>query len=128
MEILPHIETTRQQTALHQIDAAIDHVYKFELACAITLAGAAETMMPDTDRPHAWQYWKNHPQYNEVDMNETINWLKHYIPPDEKYIFEREATLIIFRAMTKYAAVYEDAPANWERFLEWAVGKGYLHR
>ena len=40
-------ETTRQLAALYQITAAIEHFHKHEWECAITLAGAAEGVLPD---------------------------------------------------------------------------------
>ena len=51
-EIRPEIETTKQLAALRQITAAIEHLHKREYECAITLAAAAEGLLPPTDEPH----------------------------------------------------------------------------
>jgi hypothetical protein len=126
MDHLRYIETTRQQAALRQIDAAIGHLLNTEPECAITLAAAAENILPDTNERHVWKYWREHPKFREVDMNETVNWLKHHNPPDERFIFESEVAFVIFRAMTKYAAVYKEAPPNWIRFLQRGADRGYF--
>jgi len=124
-----YVELTRRQAALRQIDAAIKHVYDGEPDLAITLAAAAEGIMPPTDQPHVWKWWKDHPQFEDLNLNETITWLKHYNDqPDLRFIAEPEAAFTIFRAMTKYAAVqnYEGAPTHWITFLEWGSTSGYF--
>src|SRR6516165_1110699 len=45
------IETSRKLAAQRQIDGAIAHLCESELECAITLAGAAEEVLPDTNEP-----------------------------------------------------------------------------
>jgi hypothetical protein len=66
--------------AQRQIDAAIAHLKNFELECAITLAAAAETMLPnDTTTDYAFDYLRRHAAFNTIDFNETVNWLKHNI-------------------------------------------------
>jgi hypothetical protein len=40
-------ETTRQLAALYQITAAIKHFYDGDLECAVTLASAAEGVLPE---------------------------------------------------------------------------------
>jgi hypothetical protein len=122
-----HIETTKKLAAQRQIDAAIAHLHKAELECAITLAAAAERLLPDTDKPHIFAYLRKHPSFKnkEVDFNETITWLKHKVKPDTKVIFEFEAAVIIARAMSKFSAVYDDGPSEWGQFLEWAEARGH---
>jgi hypothetical protein len=112
-----HIEVVKKQAAQRQIDAAIEHIYKSEFECAVTLAAAAEASLPDTKNDHGWAYLKRHPTFKEVDYNETINWLKHDIQPDTRVIFEYETAVIIFRAQSKYVAVYREAPEKWGAFL-----------
>src|SRR6266446_10707820 len=51
-EIGPEIETTKQLAALRQLTTAIEHLRKREYECAITLAAAAEGLLPPTDEPH----------------------------------------------------------------------------
>jgi hypothetical protein len=122
-----HIETTKKLAAQRQIDAAIAHLHKMELECAITLAAAAEGLLPDTDKRYILEYLQKHPSFKnkEVDFNETITWLKHKVEPDTKVIFEFEAAVIIARAMSKFGAVYNDGPSEWDQFLEWAVTRGH---
>ena len=52
-----HIDVTRKVAAQRQIDAAIVHLRRFELECAITLAAAAETMLPDTTSDYVFDYF-----------------------------------------------------------------------
>jgi hypothetical protein len=48
----PFIETHVRYASMRQIHAAIEHVHREDYECAITLAGAAEGILPDTDEPH----------------------------------------------------------------------------
>jgi hypothetical protein len=120
-----HTATTRKLAAQRQIDAAISHLYKSELECAITLAAAAEGLLPYTEEPHVFRSLRQHPSSKEVDFNETINWLKHHTGLDAKVIYEFEAALTIARAMTKFGAVYDDGPAEWVRFFTWGTQRGH---
>ena len=45
-----HIKTTRKLGAQRQIDAAIAHLHEAELECAVTLAAAAEGLLPQCAR------------------------------------------------------------------------------
>ena len=103
------------------------HLHKMELECAITLAAAAEGLLPDTDKRYILEYLQKHPSYKneEVDHNATINWLKHALEPDAQVIFEFEAAVVIARAMSKFSAVYDDGPSEWGQFLEWAEARGH---
>jgi hypothetical protein len=49
------VETNKQKASMRQIHAAIDHLHKAEFESAITLAGAAEGVLPETDKPHLFQ-------------------------------------------------------------------------
>lgn len=121
------IETNRKLAALRQIDAAIKHLHGVGVECAITLAAAAENLLPATKEPHIFQYLEQHSAFKnkEVDFNETINWLKHPIGSDAKVIFQQEAALIILRAMSKFVAVYKEAPTEWDEFLKWGATAGF---
>ena len=61
----------------------------------------------------------------QVDFNETVNWLRHSVPPDTAIIYEFEAAVIIARAMSKFVAVYTEAPSEWYDFLSWGVARGH---
>ena len=96
-----HIDVTRKVAAQRQIDAAIVHLKKFELECAITLAAAAETMLgDDTKTDYAFAYLRRHEAFTTktIDFNETVNWLKHNNAPDRKIIFAQEAAFISFQS------------------------------
>jgi hypothetical protein len=123
----PHIETTKKLAAQRQIDAAIVHLHKAELECALTLAAAAEGLLPSTNEPHVLAYLQDHPSYKnkEIDFNASINWLKHPVAPDTAVLYECEAALIIARAMSKFAAVYKNGPSEWDTFLQWGVARGH---
>lgn len=121
------VEVTRKLAARRQIDAAIDHLFKREFECAITLAGAAETMLPDeTEKPYIFASAAKHPLFKKAELNDVINWLKHYKLPDTKIIFERDVVIVVFRAMSKYVAVFNEAPESWHRFREWGTSRGHF--
>ena len=42
-------ETTRQLASLYQINGALEHFHEHEFECAITLASAAEGVLPDAE-------------------------------------------------------------------------------
>jgi hypothetical protein len=125
--VTDHIEVTRKVAAQRQIDAAVAHLKKFELECAITLAAAAETMLPDTTTNYVFDYLRRHPAFTSkaIDFNETINWLKHSSAPESKIIFAQEAAFVVFRAMSKFGAVYDECPMEWSEFLRWGAEQGF---
>jgi hypothetical protein len=123
-EIGPEIETTKQLAALRQITAAIEHLRKREFECAITLAAAAEGLLPLTDEPHMFSELKEDippEEFKYLDFNMIVNWLKHYKPqdPDPFSFLESEAANLILRAITKFIAVYYQSTKRMEAFLQW---------
>ena len=50
-----YTETTRKLAAQRQIGAALVHLHKGDLECAISLAAAAEGTLPPTEEPHIFQ-------------------------------------------------------------------------
>src|SRR5262249_11100165 len=124
------IETSRKLAALRQINAAITHLENAELECAITLAGAAEEILPNTNGPHAFEIMREHPTFTRIglDWNEARNWLKHYdnAKPDVRAFHQSEAALIIYRAITKFTAVYDEMPDRWQHFLAWGARRDYF--
>jgi hypothetical protein len=50
------IETTKRLATQRQIDAAVSHLHKLELESAITLATAAEGLLPDTENRQIFAY------------------------------------------------------------------------
>jgi hypothetical protein len=124
-EIGPEIETTKQLAALPQITAAIAHLRKREYECAITLAAAAEGLLPPTDEPHMFSDLKEfipREEFKYLDFNMVVNWLKHYKPedPDPFSLPESEAVDLIMRAIAKFIAVYHRSTKRMVAFMEWA--------
>jgi len=120
-----HIETTKRLAAQRQIDAAVSHLLKSELECAITLANGAEGLLPETESRQIFAYLREHPLSKEVDFDKTIGWLKHRTQPNAATIFEFEAAVVVARVMSKFAAAYTEVPSEWYDFLSWGVVKGH---
>jgi hypothetical protein len=124
----PSIETTKQLAALRQIHAAIEHFQKQEFECVITLAGAAEGLLPPTDAPHLFIGMKEGiaaEDLGPIDLNLVINWLKHAKPPDAVTVTEVETVIVLQRAITKFIAVYRKISRQMDGFLGWAGDNGY---
>jgi tRNA threonylcarbamoyladenosine modification (KEOPS) complex Cgi121 subunit len=119
------IETTKRLAAQRQIDAAVSHLLKSELECAITLANGAEGLLPETESRQIFAYLREHPLSKQVDFDKTIGWLKHRTQPDAATIFEFEAAVVVARVMSKFAAAYTEVPSEWYEFLSWGVVKGH---
>jgi hypothetical protein len=131
----PHIETKVQFASMRQIHAAIEHLHRGDVECAITLAGAAEGMLPDTDEPHFRQQVKALSRLREIKEaggatgpNDYINWLKHgQIKKggpriENATIPEIEMIAVIWRAITKVRVTYAEVRTpqmlsfeNWAR-------------
>jgi hypothetical protein len=125
-ELRKVIKTTKQLAATRQIQAAIAHFRKDDYECAITLAAAAEGLLPPTDEPHIFSILKASPLYKDIEINRFINWLKHPTPPNEASISEFETALIIMRAITKLYAIYEVGTDDMLEFGRWVFKAGHL--
>jgi hypothetical protein len=89
------VETTKQLSSMRQTKAAIEHLHKGQLECAITLAAAAEGQLPETTTEYLFRLLQRlKPQEN---FNLFITWLKHPTGPDKATISEFEAVLVIAR-------------------------------
>jgi hypothetical protein len=131
----PQIETNVHFASMRQINAAIEHMHRDDYECAITLAGAAEGMLPDTDEPHFRQKMKELAGAPEIKAaggatgpNDYINWLKHASlmkggPGIENAIIPLiEVIAVIWRAITKFRVTYPEVRTpqmlsfeNWAR-------------
>lgn len=120
------IETTKQFAAIRQIQAAIYHFWHDDYECAITLAAAAEGVMPTTDEPHMFATLKASPAFKELDANLFINWMKHPTGPDAAYISEFEVAMVIMRAISKLIAIYKDGTDDMRKFVVWVFETGHL--
>jgi hypothetical protein len=127
------IETTIRFASMRQIHGAICHLHRGDFECAITLAGAGEGILPDTDNPHFRQKVKALSASPEIKAeggatgpNDYINWLKHgQIERDgsrieNATIAELEMIAVIWRAITKFQATYYYRTSQMQNFAEWA--------
>ena len=116
-------ETTARSAALQQIHAAIDHLRKSELVAAITLASAAEGVLPRTDNPHLFPKMKALIASLPVDpggttdINAFTHWTKHGTHEKAK-ISELEVVATIVRAISKFVAVYGEQSLQMKAFSE----------
>jgi hypothetical protein len=120
-----YIETNVQFASMRQINVAIENLHTGHWECAITLAGAAEGMLPPTDEPHFRQKVEALSASPEIKLeggateaNDYINWLKHGSLKrggprvENATITELEAIATIWRAITKFEATYVKGPAD----------------
>jgi hypothetical protein len=126
----PEIETTKQLAALRQIGAAIEHFHKQEFECVITLAAAAECLLPPTDGPHLFRQIRGRmtsTEFKKINLNFLVNWLKQDDPedPESVVISEFEAVIALQRAIMKFIAVYHKSSTGMEEFLAWARSNDY---
>jgi hypothetical protein len=127
------IDTNIRHASMRQIHCAIEHVYRGDYECAITLAAAAEGMLPDTDEPHFRQKEVELSKSPEIKAaggaigpNDYINWLKHGSfgggPRVENATIPAEESLkTVWRAITKYRASYDDLSPQMLSFRGWAT-------
>ena len=111
-------EITRRLAAPFQIHRAIKLFHKSEFGCSITLAGAAEGILPD-DLQNILLYKilreGQTAKPEKLDLNFVQNWLKHgtfrlkdgkQVALESMRITPFLAVFSIQRAITKFAAVY----------------------
>lgn len=121
---MPDLETSRKQSAHRQIEAAIQFFHNGKIDCAITLAAAAENMLPRTNEPHIFQILS--PYNDDLQINLVINWLKHPNEPETATISEFEAAIVITRAISKFIAVHHQSCQPFNDFLRWGHRVGHL--
>jgi hypothetical protein len=92
---------------MRQIHAAIEHWRRGDFECAITLASAADAMLPDVDDSYCRQV------QNSMRINEISNWLIHGgsdlgkdDPADMIVIEEIDTVIALHRAILKFEAVF----------------------
>jgi len=126
------IDTNIRLASMRQIHRAIDHLHNGEYECAITLAGAAEGILPETWKPHFREKVKalsKSPEIQEAGgatgVNDYINWLKHGSLKHGGPRFEtatipsEESVAVVYRAISKYNAVYDDLSPQMLSYLNW---------
>jgi hypothetical protein len=120
------VETNQQLASKRQIHAAIDHLKKSDFESALTLAGAAEGVLPDTKNPHLFQKIKKMADALPADpsggneINAMTNWAKHGTHATAT-ISEQDVIEMVTRAISKFAAVYGGQSKEMQAFSEWAV-------
>jgi hypothetical protein len=122
------IEIDVRSASLRQIHDAIDHLHKSDYVSAITLASAAEGILPHTDNPHLFQKLKalsdSLPKDPEgaTGVNAFTNWTKHG-PHKKATISELEVIATIVRATSKFTALYDEQSQKMKDFSEWAIAR-----
>jgi hypothetical protein len=121
------VRTTAQLAAARQIDAAIAHFAADDFECAITLCRAAEGAIPEPTNSASLlrrlikQAGQNPaPDGQKDDFNYDANWLKHGNGPNEWEIEEVEVKVWLYRAVSKYHAVYGEGTTAMARLFAWA--------
>jgi hypothetical protein len=122
------VETTKKLAATKQIHGAVSHFWNDEYECAITLAAAAEGLLPATDRPHLFSILRASPAFKDLDANLFINWLKHPVDPNDAVISEFEVAMIIVRAISKFIAVFgvEAGTGEMKKLVAYVFARGHL--
>lgn len=125
------MRVTKQQASLNQVLAAISLYGHGRFDCAITLAAAAEGILPNVDDPHIFQQLQAKPNARDLELNLMVNWLKHGRGAegrevDAAELSDFEAAIIIARAITKYAAVYHQGHPGFVEFWNGAHAAGHL--
>ncbi len=118
------VVTTKKWASLRQIRAAIGHFELKQYECAMTLAGAGESILPENPLMHLFNVLKG--KFSGKELNLFRNWLKHATGPDKMTIDELEVVVAIARAIQKFVATFEETHADFEKFSKWAVEKGYI--
>jgi hypothetical protein len=124
------IDTHIRLASMRQIHCAIEYLHGGDYECAITLAGAAEGMLPDTWKPHFLQKVKELSKSLEISTeggatgpNDYTNWLKHGTLDgkicETATIPAEESVVLVYRAVTKYSAVYDDLSRQMLSYLGW---------
>ena len=108
---------TRQEAVAQMVDGAIGAWFDGQHACAITLAGAAETGMPKVkDQPSTFVLLRSlvakFGKCSEKDagdlLNNNRNWLKHYDLEKSDTINDDNAWVDVVRAYFHYCSVYKN--------------------
>jgi tRNA threonylcarbamoyladenosine modification (KEOPS) complex Cgi121 subunit len=131
------IETTMRLASMRQIHGAVDHIYRGDYECAITLASAAENMLVEPSAPYLRQKIKGLADSEEIKAaggatgpNDFATWLKHGtfngIKTEQATIPDEESVAWVLRAISKFNTVYDDLSPQMRSFRQWA--KQWLER
>jgi len=118
------VETNKKWASPRQIRAAIGHFELKQYECAMTLAGAGESILSENPLMHLFNVLKR--KFSGKQLNLFRNWLKHATGPDKITIDELEVVVAVARAIQKFVATYEERHGDFERFSEWVLDAGYI--
>lgn len=116
---------TVKEASFNQICASIAHYGNGQFDCAMTLAAAAEGMLPAVDEPHLFQQLRARPDQAELNLNMMIVWLKHGGAASAE-LSDFEVVITIARAITKFLAVYKESHPRFVEFWQQAHRDGHL--
>lgn len=119
------IETSVSIASMRMIHAAIAHYERGDYECSIVLASAGEGILPPTEKPYFLQKVQaleasiqEAREKGDVEVsgaaeaNAFSNWLKHGKHDGKRkdgcIVETLEAQVMLYRAITKFMAVYED--------------------
>jgi hypothetical protein len=123
-----YVDTRRKLAPLRQIRGAITCLHDGDYECAITLAHAAEGMVPDKkERGDSKPLIKlMRERVPDDDSNLFSSWLKHPRGVEKARITVFEVVLMILRAIHKFVWYYEESSNHFESFQDWAMLHGHL--
>ena len=130
-EIGPFRLASKQDAARRQILMAALCAFDGEWECAITLAGAAEGQIEDTEQLSMFDRLKKRKPDSRSErehiafINRLRDWLKHSGDQKDKFIYEFEAVFMVARALMKYWNAYHDNLDEIKLFDEWRTNNGY---
>ena len=131
------IETDLRIASMRQIHCAIEHIERGDYECAITLAATAEGMLPEPEKPYFRGKVKAISKSEGIKAaggatgpNDYSIWLKHGtlngVKTENAIIPDEESVVWVYRAISKFNAVYDDRSPQMESFCKWA--KDWLTR
>jgi hypothetical protein len=126
------IETDIRLASMRQIHCAIEHLERGDFECAITLAAAAEGMLPEPGKTYFRGKVKAMSKSEEIKAaggaigpNDYSNWLKHSTLNNARVenatIPDEESVVWICRAISKFNAVYDGASPQMVSYRDWAI-------
>ena len=124
---------TKVQAAQQQLEGAIANLFLGNWACAVTLSGAAENVMPKPDKENdlfcvAQKVSSEKHNMKSKDMiamfNEKRDWLKHHQTGTPQYkaaqdFSQEDAVIMILRAYTRFLAITNSDTEHIVVFEEW---------
>ncbi len=124
------ISLTKTEAAQQQLEGAINNFFLGNWACAITLAGAAESMLPPVEGKDDLFETAKSIGLNKLEIGESTavtlinkerDWLKHLTTnsPSIMTLQQDDAILMILRAFTRLKANLDKSSIYMDTFVEW---------